>query len=139
MLFFLLFSSLSSQWAGASTLNKNTDESKAVSTVAVESSHVHMHHAVDHTNTNHNHQQAHESHDCCPSMNTSAEKTFTPCAYCGDNCQCASGQTCQHISPVVNFDSPSISAGLLSSVTTASYTPLLVSVAISPEFKPPQA
>jgi|GEM_PF-5535723 len=134
MIFIFLFSSLSSQWVGAISSNKSVAESGMVTTKFSSSSYAQLHHGSSHSIAN----NAKISHDCCPSMQT-IEETVAQCAHCGDNCQCASGQTCQHTSPVVNLEQASISVGLFISAYIASYSPLLVSIAISPEYKPPQA
>ena len=133
MIFIFLFSSLSSQWVGAVSSNKSVAESGVV-TAKFSSSDSHLHHGSSHSIAN----SSKISHDSCPSMQTT-EETVAKCTHCGDNCQCASGQTCQHTSPVVSLDQASMTAGLFSSANITSYSPLLVSIAISPEYKPPQA
>ena len=139
MLFIFLFSSLSFQWAGAGALNLNSTTSEHAGSQVVNPEHAQMHNAVVMNKAQHDNQQSHESHDCCPSMQSSSNEVLESCVHCGDGCQCASGQICQHTSPVVNSNDPSMPTGQMISALTPPYTPLLVFVAISPELKPPQA
>lgn len=136
MIFIFLFSSLSAQWAGAVSLNKSATESIAsMSSVSI-SSHPAMHHV---SQSSHNLQNADESHDCCPSMQKTTSETIAQCAHCGDNCQCENGQVCQNSSPIMNLGQQLFQTGPLSASSIISYSQVLPSVALAPEFKPPQS
>lgn len=130
MILIFLFSSLSAQWAGAVSLNKSATESIASMSTVSTSPYSAMHHV------SHNPQNADEMHDCCPSMQKITLETI---AHCGDNCQCENGQVCQNYSPLMNLDQQLFQTGPLSAYSIISYSQVLPSVALAPEFKPPQS
>lgn len=136
MICIFLFSSLSAQWVGAISLNKSATESVASMSSASTSSNAAMHHV---SQSSHNLKNADESHDCCPSMQTTEVDTIAQCVHCGDNCQCENGQVCQHTSPLMKLSQQLLQTGPLSASAIISYSPILPSIALAPEFKPPQS
>jgi len=132
MIFIFLFSSLSSQWAGAVSLNKSATESVASMSPVSTLSHSAMHHV------SHKLQNTDESHDCCPSMQKTTSETIVQCVYCGDNCQCDTGQLCHHSSPLISVGEPLVTTGSLSMSPVLLSIATLPSIALAPEFKPPQ-
>lgn len=125
MIMLFLFNSLSAQWVSAASLNINTTDSM-LSDVSKDS----VLHSV--------HQVSDELHACCPSGNKSAAEVMTSCVYCGDNCQCDTGQLCHHTSPLMPVGEPLVTTGALSTSPVLLSIATLPSIALAPEFKPPQ-
>jgi len=115
MILVVLFSALSSQWAGAMSLENNASSMP------------------------HHHTAAMAEHNCCASMAmTSSDKSQSYCPYCNGDCHCDNGQFCHHMSPAASVIEHDFQHLLLTEAFTAS-TPFLFPVLyVSQELRPPQ-
>jgi len=115
MIFVVLFSALSPQWAGAMSLKNNGSSAPHHTVVMAE-------------------------HNCCDSMKmaSSSDQNHSYCPYCAGDCHCGDGQYCHHISPVASVINHDFQHLLLTQAFTPSTPVLFPVVFISQELRPPQ-
>jgi len=116
MIFVVLFSTLSPQWAGAMSFENNVSSEP------------------------HHHSAAMAEHDCCDSMKmaSNSDQDHSYCPYCAGDCHCDSGQFCHHVSPVTSVIENDFQHLLLTQAFTPSTSSLFPVLFISQELRPPQ-
>lgn len=115
MIFVVVFSALSPQWAGAMSFDNNGSHES-------------------------HHSAAMAEHTCCDSMDmaSASDQKHEYCPYCAGDCHCDDGQYCHHISPVASVINHDFQHLLLTQAFTPSTPVFFPVVFISQEFRPPR-